>query len=136
MSVPRRIAAFAIFVGLCDASTGVALIVAPLRTLGWLGIAAPLSQAVFVQWIGAFVLAVGLSYLYPFAPGANPARRAERLRSGFEITAIVRGAVALVTGAALLAGELEPDWLGVPVFDGVVALLQVAMLARWEGGDA
>jgi len=124
----RGVAAFAFAAGLCDAATGVALVAAPLWTLGRMGIEPLPAEPVYLRWIGAFVLAVGLAYLYPFL--LAPGRRAARLATVFEVTALARGAVALTAGGAILAGELAPAWAGVPLFDAALAVAQLVLLAR------
>ena len=131
MKLPRGVAAFSLAVGACDAATGLALIAAPLWTLGQMGIAAPPAEPVFLRWIGAFVLAVGLSYLYPFLlRDGGSARLGERLATVFEVTTLARALVALVAGAAIVGGLLERAWLGVPLFDAAVATAQIALLHR------
>jgi hypothetical protein len=130
MSPPRAVARFALGVGACEALTGVALVAAPRASVAAMGIALGAADAVYLRWIGAFVLAVGLAYLYALLPGAAPARRAPRLRAALEITALARGAVALVTAGAIVAGELAPRWAGVPLYDAALAAAQLAILAR------
>jgi len=124
----RGVAAFALAAGLCDTATGVALLAAPLWTLGRMGIEPLPAEPVFLRWIGAFVLAVGLAYLYPFLFAER--RRASRLATVFEVTALARGAVALTAGGAILAGELAPAWAGVPLFDAALAITQLVLLFR------
>jgi len=140
MRLPRGVALFAITVGACDAATGAALIALPLWTLRQMGIATLPAEPVFVRWIGAFVLAVGLSYLYPFVLRSGGSERlgdrlgssllGDRLASTFEVTALVRILVALVAGSAVLTGRLELAWVGVPLFDLAVAATQLVLLRR------
>ena len=137
MTPARGVVAFAVAIGLCDAATGVALLAAPLWTLARMGIEPLPTEPVFQRWIGAFVLAVGLAYLYPFLlRGAERARRGDRLATVFEVTALARLAVALTAGGAIAAGALGPDWLGVPLFDAAVAVAQIALLRRGGLRDA
>ena len=120
MRLPRGVGAFAVAVGLCDAATGLALVAAPLWTLRQMGIAAMPAEPVYLRWIGAFVLAVGLSYLYPFRlRGGGSVRLGERIATVFEITTLAR-----------TAGLLELAWLGVPLFDAAVAAAQIVLLRR------
>lgn len=131
MTPPRWVLGFAALVGLSDSATGLALIAAPLWTLQQMGIVAPPAEPVFLRWIGAFVLAVGLAYLYPFLlRGSRPARFGERLATVFEVTTLARTLVALVAGGAIATGALERAWLGVPLFDAAVAVVQVVVLRR------
>ncbi len=137
MSPTRGVTAFAVGVGLCDSATGAALIAAPLWTLARMGIDPLPAEPVFLRWIGAFVLAIGLAYLYPFLlRGADAGRRRARLATVFEVTAIARGLVALTAGGAIAAGALPLAWLGVPLFDAAVASAQVVLLARGALRDA
>lgn len=128
MRPARGVAALALGAGLCDATTGAALIAAPLWTLARMGIAPPPAEPVYLRWIGAFVLAVGLAYLYPFL--LSDRRRVARLATVFEVTALARGLVALTAGGAIVAGELAPAWAGVPLFDAALALAQLVLLSR------
>ncbi len=134
MRAPRGVTLFAAAVGAGDLATGAALVAAPLSTLALLGVSPLPSEPVFQRWIGAFVLAVGLAYLYPFALAG--ARRATRLATVFEVTALARGAVALVAGGAVAAGALDPSWIAVPLYDAAVAAVQIALLRRgaWAHG--
>jgi hypothetical protein len=137
VSVRRGDAACAVGGGLADAATGAVLVAAPLPALALLRISPLPSEPVYLRWIGAFVLAVGASYLYPFAlRDGGEARRRARLAVVFETTALARGAVALVAGGALAAGALDPSWLGVPLFDAAVAGIQLEWLRRGGLRDA
>lgn len=127
--LPRGIAGFAVAAGVGDAATGLALVLAPLWTLRRMGIANLPAEPVFVRWIGAFVLAVGLSYLYPFLlRGGGEGRLRTRLATVFEVTALARSLIALVAGSAVAAGELEVAWIGVPLFDFAVVVVQILLL--------
>ena len=132
MTPPRPVALLAAAVGACDLATGLALVAAPRATLALLGVVPPPAEPAFQRWIGAFVLAVGLAYLYPFL--LDRKRLGARLATLFEVTAIVRTAVALVAGGAILAGELDRSWAGVPAFDAAVAAAQVVLLRCREWG--
>lgn len=127
----RRVRLLAWLAGASDASTGAALLAAPELMLRLLAVP-PVAEPIFLRWIGAFVLAVGLAYLYPFALAAS--RRKARLRVVFEVTAIARAAVALTVGSAILAGALAAAWWGVALFDLALAAAQVALLASWDDG--
>ncbi len=131
MRLPRGVAAFSLAVGLGDAATGLALIAAPIWTLARMGISTVPAEPIFIRWIGAFVLAIGLSYLYPFLQrGGASARLGERLATVFEVTTLARGLVAVVAGTAIAGGLLERGWLGVPLFDAAVAATQIVLLRR------
>lgn len=119
--------------GVCDALTGVLLVTAPGATLALLGIATPGPQAApetlfFVRWIGIFVGAVGLAYLYPLLLPTEERKR--RQRPVLEITALVRAAVASFLAWQLGSGTLDPAWVTVMVTDLVLALFQIEILRR------
>jgi hypothetical protein len=115
-----------VLAGLCDAATGVLLVVAPLLTLRLMRIEPPPAEPAYVRFLGAFVLSVGIAYLLAFLPLAAARRRR---RTVIEVTAVTRGVVALVVGTAIAAGALTASWWPVAAFDGGLCLLQVAVLA-------
>lgn len=121
--------AYQLVAGFSDTSTGALLIVAPLFTLRMLGLVVPADATPFLSFIGAFVLAVGLSYLY----GALLVRRAggvQRLEAVWLLTAIIRSSVAIFVLAAVLNGSLAPGWLAIAIFDGICVLIQARGLRR------
>ncbi|HUX44873.1 MAG TPA: hypothetical protein VMV57_08995 [Terracidiphilus sp.] len=109
--------------GLSDASTGAMLMAAPAFTLGLMGLAAPADAMPFVSFVGAFVLAVGLAYLY----GARLVGREcsmARLEAVWLVTAMVRSSVAVFVLAEVLKGALSPGWLTIAVFDAACVAFQ------------
>jgi hypothetical protein len=115
--------------GFSDTSTGALLIAAPLFTIRLMGLAVPRDATPFLSFIGAFVMAVGLSYLY----GATLVRRTSgsaRLEAVWLLTAIIRSSVAIFVIAAVLNGSLVPGWLAIAGFDGVCVLIQARGLCR------
>jgi hypothetical protein len=126
--------ALAVLGGGADAATGLLLLAAPARVLALLGApqpaASPLATAMLPwRWVGVFVGAVGLAYLYPLLPRW---RNAARLRGVLEVTALLRAAVALFVTATLLASALPPGWWLVAATDAALAASQVALLRRGE----
>lgn len=120
--------------GACDLATGVALVAAPGLVLAPLGIAAPEAGTVYLRLVGAFVAGVGAAYLYPWLPGL--ARRPGRLATVAEVTALLRGGVALFVTAAVVLRALAAPWSVVAAVDGLLAGAQVLMLRRgWIGHD-
>ena len=115
--------------GLSDTSTGALLIAAPLFTLRMMGLAVPSDAMPFLSFIGAFVLAVGLAYLY----GALLIRRTRgtsKLETVWLLTAMIRSSVAIFVVAAVLNGSLAPGWLTIAAFDGICVLIQARGLRR------
>jgi hypothetical protein len=117
------------FTGMSDTATGVLLCVAPMFTLQLMGVRAADENSPYLSYIGAFVLAVGLSCLYGVYVVADGSRL-ERLEVVWLLTALSRATVAIYLGKSVLTGTLEPAWLTVAVFDGLCALLQCVGLKR------
>jgi hypothetical protein len=121
--------AYQLIAGLSDASTGALLIAAPVFTIRLMGISVPYDAAPFLSFIGAFVLAVGISYLY----GALLIHRRggiPRLEAVWLLTAIIRSSVAIFILAAVLTGTLAFGWITIALFDGACVLIQARGLRR------
>ena len=121
--------AYQLIAGVSDTLTGVLLIAAPMFTIRMMGLSVPCEASPFLSFIGAFVLAVGLSYLY----GALLVRRTDgipRLEAVWLLTAIIRSSVAIFVLAAVLGGTLAPGWLSIAIFDGICVLIQARGLRR------
>jgi hypothetical protein len=94
-----------------------------------MGLSVPRDATPFLSFIGAFVLAVGLSYLY----GALLIHRnggIPRLEAVWLLTAIIRSSVAIFILAAVLSGTLPAGWLTIAVFDGICVLIQARGLRK------
>ena len=118
--------------GLADAATGVALLAAPRLTLTAMAVSPLPAEPIYMRWLGAFVLGVGTAYLLAFLPLAGAAARR---RTVIEVTAVQRGAVALFVATAAAGGALPGGWWTVAAFDGILALVQVAVLRRGSPRD-
>jgi hypothetical protein len=115
--------------GISDTSTGALLMAAPVFTVRTMGISVPNEATPFLSFIGAFVLAVGLSYLY----GALLVRRAggvQRLEAVWLLTAITRSSVAIFVVGAVASRTLPSGWLSVAIFDGFCVAIQARGLRR------
>lgn len=111
--------------GAMDFGTGLGLVFVPGWVLPLMGVATPGTDAlVFLRWVGAFVGAVGASYLWAWWKGGS-----ERLRSVLEVTAIFRLAAGGFSAAAIVRGWLSMAWLSVPVTDLALVAAQVWMLS-------
>jgi hypothetical protein len=119
---------YCLLAGLCDAATGAALLAAP----GWVFAALALgplpAPAAFASFVGAFVLAVGLAYLYPWLLDAG--RRASRIQTVLEVTALSRLSVAAFLAVALARGLLAPWWGVVLATDLGLGLFQLTLTSR------
>lgn len=115
--------------GLSDTATGILLYLAPALTLRLLGLRVAGDPGPYLSYIGAFVLAVGLSCLYGAYLVAQRAP-AERLEVVWLLTAFSRSAVAIYVLKAVLVADLEPAWLMVAAFDGACVVIQAVGLRR------
>lgn len=112
--------------GSADFLTGVGLLAAPTLVLRAMSVAAPGAEAlVFLRFVGAFVGAVGASYLLALATG-----RDDRLWAVFRVTLVFRLAAGGYVGVAVSGGSLAPAWLSVTVTDLLIAAGQVWLLRR------
>lgn len=110
-----------------DLGTGLALVAAPAFTLGLMFVPTPEPAAlVYVRFVGAFVAAVGASYLWALLEPAA------RLRTVFGATILFRLSAGIFTLAAVLLGALAPAWLSVSATDLGLVVLQAWLLRREE----
>jgi len=116
-------------VAVSDTLTGIFLLFAPVFTLRMMHIAVPDSAVVFISWIGAFVVSVGIACVYGtrLMTGKGCTNRLETI---WLLTAVSRGIVAIFLLASIMTGHLAPAWLTVAVFDGGCALFQTIGLRR------
>lgn len=118
--------------GALDFCTGIGLVCLPLRVLPLMGVVVPGAEAlVFLRWVGAFVAAVGASYLLALARGGGA-----RLRGVLEFTIVFRLAAGVFSAGAIALGWLAPAWLAVPATDFVLVGAQLWLLAKGVGRDA
>jgi len=132
MKTIRWAKALALGAGAMDTATGLGLVFAPVLTLGAMRVEAPAAESlVFLRWVGAFVGAVGASYLVALARGG-----AARLRDVFATTLLFRAAAGGYCACAVAAGWLEPRWATVALTDGALVVAQLWLLRRGDWGDA
>jgi hypothetical protein len=113
--------------GAMDFCTGLLLMVDPLFTCRLMGLT-QLSGLDFLPWVGAFVTAVGLSYIWGWWRG--------RLRFTWEFTALVRCVIGTFVTVSVARGALAPGWLPVAATDGGLALVQMVFLGKGWVVDA
>ena len=117
--------------GAMDLATGLGLVFVPGLALSLMGVAAPSGDGlVFLRWVGAFVGAVGASYLLAGLRGG-----AGRLRGVFEFTVAFRLAAGGFSAAAIVLGWLPLGWVSVPVTDLALVVVQVAWLRLGDWHD-
>ena len=128
MRATKMAVALAWAAGAMDLATGLGLVGLPAWTLTAMRVPVPGAEAlVFVRFVGAFVGAVGATYLWA-------ARRpAERLRIAFLATMWFRGSAAGYVAAAVLAGWLASGWVTVSATDGALVAAQAWLLAKGAG---
>ena len=117
---------WSIVMGSMDALTGLWLIFDPAGVLHLLGIDPPRADAlVFLNWIGVFVLSVGLSY--GLALGKRGGGEASWI-----FTSGTRILVAVFLAEKILDETLMKPWALVALADAAVAIIQIAILrAGW-----
>jgi hypothetical protein len=120
--------------GTCDTLAGILLILLPSFTLRLMGVRQAITEPIFISFIGAFVLAIGLSYLLFIVPPRNASDLAG-VRAAWLITGLVRLCVGTFVIAACVARQLDPAWLTVAIVDYGVAAFQFmarrTLLARF-----
>jgi hypothetical protein len=120
---------YQLLTGFSDTSTGALLMVVPEFTLRLMGLRAPSDSLVYVSFIGAFVLSVGLASFY----GAVLVYRGgcrSRLEIVWLLTAFTRASVAIFVMGQLLASTLGTGWLTVAAADGACVLIQAFGLRK------
>jgi hypothetical protein len=116
--------------GLCDTSTGLLLIFAPAWTLRLMGMAAVPSPIVFAGYIGVFVFAVGLTYIWTVSRWPLSTANGLRWQTQWQITALFRSLVALFLASQVAMGAMEGRWIAVAFTDGAFAAIQWIGLRR------
>jgi hypothetical protein len=119
---------FTLMAGVMDTVSGLMLVFLPTFTLRLMFIPAIYTDMIFIQFVGAFVLAVGSSYLIGLWSVVRGKLWSE-LRVVWKITAFVRLVICLFCSFAILSGRLEPSWISVPATDGLMAAFQFWWIA-------
>jgi len=115
--------------GVLDLGTGLGLVAAPAVMLRLMGMNEIFGDLVYLRFVGAFVGAVGFSYLWALRQRrltGDPAL----LRAVLEITIIFRLAAGGFAAWAILRGWLMPAWASVPATDFFLAAAQGWLLRR------
>lgn len=120
---------YQLMIGLSDTATGALLIVAPAMTLRLMRLQAPCDALVYLSFVGAFVMAVGLCCLYgaylTWCDGCE-----KRLTTVWLLTAMLRASVAVFVAAQVMKGTLQTGWILVAAFDGACVLIQAVGVRR------
>lgn len=109
-----------------DFCTGLGLVFWPQGLLRLMLVAAPGAEAtIYLRLVGAFVAAVGFSYLW-----ALGRRDVALLRHTLELTIWFRVAAGAYSAWAIATGDLPLLWASVPATDFFLAAAQTWMVRR------
>lgn len=112
--------------GLLDVGSGLALVFAPQLMLKLMGAGTLAAEpTIYLRWVGAFVVAVGFSYLW-----ALWRREVALLRHVLELTVFFRLAAGLYSAWAVATGALPLAWISVPLADFALAAAQTWLVRR------
>lgn len=117
-------------IGLCDASTGLLLMAAPLFTLRLMMIPELPAEPVYLRFIGAFVFGVGASYWLPYLKRKDLIERRQQIITTWQMTALVRTVVGGFVCLQVLSGALPLAWISVAATDLGLAAAQLIFLRR------
>ena len=132
ISVQRLAWWLALGAGGIDFCSGLGLAIIPAQLLPLMGLAVPEAEAlIWLRWVGAFVWAVGASYLLALMLGGEA-----RLRTLLELTIPFRLSAAVFSTVAIASGWLSLGWASVPVTDFTLLATQVWLLRRWRFAGA
>lgn len=109
--------------GACDTATGILLICAPEWTLALMGVTHGAFSPAAASFVGIFVLAVGIAYLYATRVPMDAAN-APRWQTIWGLTALIRSLVSLFLFWQIGTKEMESAWLTVAFTDGALAVVQ------------
>jgi hypothetical protein len=118
---PALVRPITLLAGTMDFCTGILLIAAPRLTCRLMGLTA-VSDFGFLPFVGAFVAAIGSSYLWGLRRG--------NLRGTWEFTALVRGIIGAFVAISVASGTMAAGWLPVAATDLGLALLQIVFLRK------
>ena len=120
---------YQLLIGLSDTGTGALLVMAPALTLRLMRLHAPEDALVYLSFIGAFVMGVGLSCLYgAYITWCDGCER--KLTTIWMLTALMRASVAIFVTAQVLAGALPTGWTTVALFDAACVFIQIFGVRR------
>jgi hypothetical protein len=128
MNYDRLARFFALAAGLLDFGSGVGLALAPAKVLPLLRMPAPTAEAlVYLRFVGAFVTAVGVSYLLALVLGGIG-----RLCAVFEFTLVFRFATGIFVAIAVARDWLAFPWASVIATDFALIGIQLWLLPKLQ----
>lgn len=126
-SQKRVIVVLSILAGGGDLATGLLLVFAPGTALALMQVPA-VNEVVFLQFVGCFVAAVGISYFVGLASWTKFG--IARLRMVWELTMIFRLVAAIFVAVQVAQRNLSWPWLSVTFVDLLWCAIQAAFLCR------
>lgn len=119
---------FVLLLGAGDMVTGVLLFVAPGFIAALLGGPSLEGSLVFLRYVGLFVFAVGGMYVWAWR--ALRCADGKSFRIVLEITAWVRGVIAVGVLCLVFQGELSPVWFLICCYDGMSSVIQIVIVRK------
>lgn len=131
----RQLAAtYTALAGGMDAITGPWLVFAPASALAAMGVEAE-DDTLFISFVGAFVAAVGFSYLWALWRWLKLGDTAF-LQSVWRVTILFRFCAGAFCAAKILTDDLDVAWASIPAADFTLAAIQIWLLrAGWPEPD-
>jgi len=121
----------ALFAGLLDFGVGLGLAFLPAKFLPLMGTPTPSDEAlVYLRFVGAFVAAVGASYLWALIRSDIT-----RLCSVLEFTILFRLAAGIFSSIAIVRGWLATAWAPVPATDFILIGVQLWLILKLPKPD-
>lgn len=131
MTIAKFARFLALIAGSLDFCTGLGLVFVPHQILPLMRVEVPQPNAlVYLRFIGAFVGAVGASYLLALVRGGN-----DRLRSTLELTIVFRLFAGAFSATAISLGWLSFAWASVPAADFALVALQLWLVSKLTSCD-
>jgi len=125
-SLTRLARLFTLAAGLMDFMTGLGLVFFPAQLLPLMRVPVPTADSlVFFRFVGAFVAAVGATYLWAWSR-----RDTAHLRFVFAFTIPFRFAAGTYSAAAIFLNWLPPAWISVPLTDLALVAAQLWLLRQ------
>lgn len=117
--------------GLCDAATGVLLLLNPILVMQILGINIEPINSIYLKYIGAFVLSTGLSYFIPYIFTKSSLEIIALSKTIWISTALTRLIIFSFVLIAVLTNQLSLNWLTVGFSDLTLAIIQIILLKKY-----
>lgn len=125
-------AAYTALAGGMDAVTGPWLVFAPASALAAMGVEPEMeADLLFISFVGAFVAAVGFSYLWALWRWLNHGDAAF-LRAVWRVTILFRLSAGAFCTVQIALDQLDLAWASIPLADFTLAAIQIWLLrAGW-----